>query len=330
MIVAVSPYHLTTREAPAMAALLLAEQVVTMLPAPLAGQGAAAALEAASRSPRYRKFVESWQWAMPLWKAGVIVSRFAGEDIGDDVRRVCGRIERDEALAELRPFMKQGLFEDETSYLDAVSADVLKGGPDPGICVPVAAGLDRFASRHGLIVARSHPASVAQQAEARMGARLFAVGVPILIQADGERLIEVREELAGELAELRAAIRTATTIADPTSDHGQTASAAISVLNDAAGVYARAFTACRDRILSADRTDIRVIDTTVIIQGVRLPVDSVLRSSTTAARAMVGVSASREPSGNASSTLPAIWEPGDGGTINAIVVKKVGAATRRR
>jgi len=48
----VSPYHFTTREAPVMAAVLLADRVFTLLPSPN-GEGATAARSAADRVPEY-------------------------------------------------------------------------------------------------------------------------------------------------------------------------------------------------------------------------------------------------------------------------------------
>lgn len=75
MNVVVSPYHLTTREAPAMASLLLAERVVTLLPASLESDSVHAAKRAAERSPWYTRFMETWGWTAPLWDEGVISSR---------------------------------------------------------------------------------------------------------------------------------------------------------------------------------------------------------------------------------------------------------------
>lgn len=327
MILAVSPYHLTTREPPAMAALLLGERVVTMLPAPLTGGGPAAALEAASRSPRYRKFVESWHWLMPLWRAGVLSSTFAGEDIGDDVRRACDRIDRDGSLAGLRPFMRPGLFDDEKLYLDAVAGDVLKGGPDPGICVPVAAGLDRFAGRHDLLVVRGHPTSIAQQAEARMSTRLFAIGIPALVQSGGARLVEARDRLGERLAALRGAVAAITRTAGP--DRARTAAELNADLNDAARAYSERFESQRDHLLKEEAGEPRVVEATITLLGVRLPIDSVLRSSATAARAMVGAPL-RGPGLQETGTLPAVWEPGDGGDVTALIVKQLGRAPSRR
>jgi hypothetical protein len=62
MLVAVSPYHLTTREPAAIAALLLADRVVTLLPGP-DRRGAELAAE---RLPHYLDFVLTWEWSVPL------------------------------------------------------------------------------------------------------------------------------------------------------------------------------------------------------------------------------------------------------------------------
>ena len=169
MDVAVSPYHLTTREAPAMAALLLADRVFTMLPTPLDEQGAESAQGATCRVPEYLAFMKSWAWTAPLWKRGVIFASFNGEPSIAEMHDVSARISEVDDLAPLRPFLRTALYEDERSYLGAVAADMLKGGPDPGISVPVSAGIDRFATRHGLIVARSNPTSIVQLAEASLG-----------------------------------------------------------------------------------------------------------------------------------------------------------------
>jgi hypothetical protein len=50
-----------------------------------------------------------------------------------------------------------------------VAADLLKGGPDPAITVPLAAGIDQFAMRHGAAVARSSPFSIARRQRRRWG-----------------------------------------------------------------------------------------------------------------------------------------------------------------
>src|SRR3954469_15040776 len=118
MRVAVSPYHLTTKEPAAPVAFLLADSVVTMLPAPFNG-GRRHAEELSARIPRYLDFIQSWRWTVPLWNAGVVASALAGEDASEDVRAVCARIADDDRFGPLRPLMRPELFETEERYLDA-------------------------------------------------------------------------------------------------------------------------------------------------------------------------------------------------------------------
>jgi hypothetical protein len=287
MDLVVSPYHLTTREPAALAAMLLADRVITMLPTPLEGKAWGDVRGAAERVPRYMEFMQSWRWTIPLWKAGVIVPGLDGQEAVGDLRAVCERIDRDERLAPLRALMKAGLFEDHELYLDAVARDLLKAGPDPGITVPVAAGMDMFALRHGAMVARSDPSSVVQKAEAELGSQAFAAAVPVLLQADGEWILEVREMLKAPLQQLRRAFDRA--IEQVGSE--ATAADVRAILAGPAKAYADAFESQREEILAGGPDDeVRVTDGTVMLTGLLLPMDCVLESSLAAMRS-IGVRA---------------------------------------
>ncbi len=285
MLVAVSPYHLTTREPAAIAALLLAERVVTLLPAPFAGTERERVEQAVERVPRYLDFMRSWQWSVPLWEAGVITSALEGQDAMPDVRAAHCEIAADERFRSLRGLMRPGLFEAEEEYLGAVAADLLKGGPDPGITVPVAAGMDRFAERHGMAVARSEPHSVVQKAERELGERVFAFAVPILLQAGAERLLLAREVLEPELRALRAAVDAQTEAsAGGNGAHGASG-AGRATLMDACAAYTRAFERHREELIGPEEDDeVRVIEGVVAITGLTLPLDAVLTSSLAAMR----------------------------------------------
>ena len=162
MRIAVSPYHLTTKEPAATAAFLLAGSVVTMLPAPFNGNRRHAE-ELSARIPKYLDFIQSWRWTVPLWNAGVVSAAVGDQDAVEDVRAICARIADDARFSPLRPLMRPELFDTEESYLESVARDLLKAGPDPAITVPVAAGMDRFSIRCGLVPARSDPLSVVQR-----------------------------------------------------------------------------------------------------------------------------------------------------------------------
>ncbi len=325
MRIVVSPYHLTTREAPALAALQLAEQVVTMMPTPAAGTSRRHIDGAVAAAPKYLDFIESWRWSAALWDAGVIAPTHEGLDAADDVRSAFDRIAADDRYAPLRPLMKPQVFEDDRDYLQAIAADVLKGGPDPAITVPVAAGLDRFAARHRLAVARSTPTSISQKVEAQLGERVAAFAVPILAQASADRILMLREELERPLDDLRAAL----------IEVSPRATGRASALDRAARAYAAAFDASHaDLTQPLDPDEPRVITATVAATLVTLPAAAVLESSLAAiqslgfggrgalrgaSKARVGAGVVEAPAG----TIPAIWDV-DSAPVLSLVFRVIG------
>lgn len=319
----VSPYHVTTREPPLMAALLLADRVVTMMPSPLTGQDRRHAEAAAGRVPRYLSLLVSWEWTVPLWEAGVLSSAVRGDDPVEDVRTACRRIERDERYAPLRPLMRPGLFDTDEGYLDSISRDLLKGGPDPAICVPVSAAMDRFACRHGLMPLRSEATSVAQRAEERLGERAFALAVPVLLRAGARCLLEARERLKEQLVSLRHAIGAAIREPSPSvNGHARRPDP----LSHAARAYAQAFEGCLGdlaRINGQADDECRVVPGTVALIGLRLPIDAVLRSSVAAYEAAAGTvgRSAKAPSDRAIVE----HDPLDGKTLVSMTVRVLGA-----
>jgi hypothetical protein len=279
MVIAVSPYHLTTREVPAMAALLLGRRVVTMVPVPVddaGGVGGFSAMQTAARIPTYRKFVESWSWTTPLWKREILSFAHASQNCADDMWAAAQHIEDEPGCAGLRHFLKHHEFPDPAAYLSAVAADLLKGGPDPGISLPVVAGLDRFATRHALAVARSRPTSLAQQAESRMGEAVTTIAVPVLLQATAERVLHYREVLCAELEALRGAMAR---LADPESGAMPTAGDAAR-LESAAHALADAVEARREELaMGAGDDDVRVVEGVATLTLARLPWDAAISSS---------------------------------------------------
>ena len=100
--IAVSPYHLATREPPAMAALVLADHVVTLLPQPAGGSTREEIRAAAENCPRYLRLMESWRWCSPLWNAGIISSGIDDDEAIAELAGVYDSINREESLAGLR------------------------------------------------------------------------------------------------------------------------------------------------------------------------------------------------------------------------------------
>ena len=312
LVAAISPYHLTTREPAAMTALQLADHAVTMLPTPFTGGVGVSRADvgrAMHTAPEYLAFMESWAWAEPLFAEGVIGSVYAGEDAAADVRGACERVDDDDTYGPLRPLMRRALFEDESAYLRTIARDVLKAGPDPGVSIPVAAGLDSFAQRHGLVPVRAEPSSLAQRAESRLAAGLFGLSLPVLLQASAERLLLVRALLADEADDLRSALLDAIDAGGP-----------VEAVRAAADRYACAFDRERDHLLAPPGRDemdeVRTVPGTVTIRAVSIPADAVLRSSAQAAASM-----HRRGHGNAAGADP-------GPRQAALVVKPIGRSKR--
>ncbi|MEM1071220.1 MAG: hypothetical protein AAGB48_02785 [Planctomycetota bacterium] len=205
VIVCLSPYALTAQHPSAMLALLLADHVRTVLPAP-GNHGSLAALgEAVAVTPIYGTLLEAWSWSIPLWHAGVIDAQSSGSDAAAAVRRCESMIESEDAFAPLRPLVPGVHSRDDDAMLGHFAADLLKSGPDPAFGIPVAAGLDRLAAEQGFIAAREGPSSLASRAESAMLRPIVRIAIPYLSQASGQRLLAVRADLADELDALRDA-----------------------------------------------------------------------------------------------------------------------------
>lgn len=301
MILAISPYLLTTREPAAMVGLLLADHAVTVVPSPEGGASRATVGHAAGTIPSYLRLLESWSWSMPLWEAGVIGSEFEGEDAIDDIRAVLGEIETDDRFAAMRPLMHAALEGTGEFYLRRFADDLLKAGPDPAISVPVAAGIDRFAGRLGFTVARGEPTSIAAKQESGLMRTIARFAMPALMQAGGQRLLVAREELRGELDALRD------TLAEGTEAE----------IRSHAAAFAGAFD-----LRSADLTRVTDPDEPRTVAGMasvtvaEIPVEAVQRSSCVAAGRMLGRGVD----------APA---PGDGTLVRTIVVRRMGSRSGR-
>lgn len=314
--ISLSPYHLSSREAPAMASLLLADQVFTLRP----GHASGAARVASRASASYRDLMRSWSWSEDLWREGVLSSEFDGEAALDDVRHIHETIAADDRFTPLRTFLHEDLLDEERRYLEALAADVLKGGPDPGISVPIVAGLDRFAGRHGLTVARAHPTSIAEKSEWAIAADRIAIGIPIFLQADAERLLLARALLLDVLKPLRIALAARSRGATPEADQA---------VHFAAEKYAAAFDNRRTDLFDHSSTDeVRAVEGAVTVSCFRLPADAVLTSSLSAFEALRGPVSRRNSPRSESRSVTEQPQPGlvlsAGAPIAAIAFKPLG------
>lgn len=302
MIILVSPYHMTTREPAAMASLALAEYVVTAIPTPAGAATREAVTQAAERVSYYADLMHRWEWARPLFDAGVCGTAMSGEDPLDDILNISRAIDEDDRYAGLRPFMRTVLEEQGDDMLRALCRDVIRTGPDPAISVPVTASLDRFAYRHNLVVARSHERSQAQRYEAKLALPILRFALPLILQGPGDRVLEFRGRLMEELDILRAALEA--------TDESAARAAADAV---AVGVEQERIELTR----IDDPDDPRVVIGLVSVTLAELPVDAVLTASSLAAASVLGHEQPEIPgAGNA--------------TLRVLQIAPIGGRTPRR
>ncbi len=314
-----------------MAALLFAQRVVTFMPSP---RGTREEIEqAAAASPQYVRFMETWAWSMPLWAKGVLGSALDdGDDALGDLHTAWTQLASDERYATLRPLARATLFECQTEFLDVISRDLLRGGPDPGVSLPLAAGIDRFAARRGLVVMRSTPLSVAQKAEQKLGRRVFAFAAPMLVQASAERMLAAREILGDELDELTLAMGAVAELIAQSSEPPDEYDA-VERIELAARAYADAFARAGEFIASGGRNELHVISRMATFTAVSLPVDAVLRSGVSAMRSLTNTPTTRRAARRATEsvtveTMPVLADSLGSKRVLSLVVKPLGERVR--
>ncbi len=311
-----SPYFLATREAPAMAALMLGSSVATLLPRPRSGESRESVRRAVDQAPKFLRLLDSWSWSGPLWRIGAVKPGVGEARCEAELEAVYAKIEDDPSLLPLRRIVrhaeaarrKERLVSDEADsasngYLELLCADLLKGGGDPAVSVPVVNALDRFCAEHGLISVRGDTESVMHRIESALARKAFTFGVPVLSLASGSIVARMRAELSAELETLRAGIAVAFEIrAESAADaqiEGVGARAADrdrerqASLRRAALAFGGAFEAWSKSVVGRDdEFGERVAAGYISVTGVVLPVDAAIRSGRAAAKLSSGLAAS--------------------------------------
>ncbi len=288
MDLALSPYDLTLLDPAAIAACLLGERVATFLPVP-ADLEPADVRTALAAAPRYARLLDAWRWSVPLWREGILCSLLAGEHAADDAAAVHQRLAADPAFAPLRSFQHTTLDHTSPDGLDLTAADLLKGGPDPGISLPLCAGLDAFAARTGALTIRrgsgavvgpnrTRADSAAQAAERHLGATVSQALLALPASADARLILLARAATADARRALSAAIEHA--IDAPASSPAPPAE-----LRAAAAAFSQAieaFAASR----SPAQPDCPLVWVRIVLR--HLPVESTLLSALAAAARISG------------------------------------------
>ncbi|MEM1422445.1 MAG: hypothetical protein AAGH64_00420 [Planctomycetota bacterium] len=283
----VSPYEFHARSVGVYAALTLARRVVTAMPTDGAGDTSALRPDDV---PRTIAAAEAWSWSGPLWREGVLTPAFDGAGPLDDVGDVCDEIGAVDAWAPIRPMIAPRLFDDTRAQLEAVSRDLILGGVNPGVSIPVSCGVARFAARTGALMFRSPASSTVTKLEARSTSIGARCAVPVLDGVDARTLLAMRETLAATLGPLRDAMdETVATLRSAGVTEDDLRGVERGVLMPAAEAYAREFEAHR-RVLCerADDEGCRYRVRSLTLGFGSADPDGVLRASVLAAQSMRG------------------------------------------
>lgn len=248
MRLVLGPYDLVSPSAASAVALTLGAEecgVITLAPAPLEGAGSAAVRLASDNAPRFLQLLDSWRWTAPLWRSGLLCADCDGESPLEEIRLACARIGADPQAAPLRALGGAGLFSDPDTYLETLSRDLLRGGGDPSVSIPLLAGIERFAARHGLPLVRLAGSSIAARLDKRSALTLARFTVPSIVGAAPVAYLETRRLLSTPLGALRSALQALIALT-PTE-----AATHAPRLTERCAVYADAFSASARRVLDA-------------------------------------------------------------------------------
>lgn len=223
------------------------------------------------------------------------------------------------AWAGLQALMHAGLEPGSGEGLDLTAADLLKGGADPGISLPLCAGLDAFALRCGAVVVRRGAGAVVgptgtrhhsatQAAERQLGESLASIAIPILLDADAQRILAARAATGTPRRALGAAILRVLN-ADPARRP-----AAVASLRSAATTFAEAI----EFFAATDPSRANTGWVRLVLR--RLPADATLMGAVAAARVLP-----RSPN-----VVPAVAPPPEREGLNVIVVEPMTLAPARQ
>lgn len=288
MRLTVSPYDLTHRAPGALAALLLADAAATIVP--LARPWTAGDPEtAAEESPSFARLLETWRWTAPLWRAGILGPTDAVGHMGASLVEAAARAIADAtALPALaRVAGGSAAIPDRARFVETLCMDIVRGGRNPALSVPVAAALERFAADAGWPLVLCPTGSVVGGIEQKLATPFIGINLPAPVAAGGEIILILRDRLASELDSVRSALAEALTAARtgaPADDLAHIERTALDPAGTALCSAAAEFAPGRSRGRSADWTMIRC---TIAA----LPPSAMVRAAEIAAAQLVGTPA---------------------------------------
>lgn len=259
-----SPYEIERSSEAACAALLLCADeagVLVMNPGPFEPRGAEAARDLALRAPTFGRLLDRWRWTGAPWRSGLLRSAGTGRALADAIERSRAELHADPALAPLRGLLSHDATDDEARFVEAVSLDLIRGGADPAISLPLVNAAERLAIESESAIACGEASGMIWRPRLT-GSEALSLSIPIIVGADGEDLMRWRAALDEPLASLRAALHDAMGAIRAGALNGERTSARL-----AAESYAHAFRRItRDHAPDAGG---RPIETTITLSASR-------------------------------------------------------------
>ncbi len=288
MRLTISPYDLTHRAPGALGALLIADGAATIVPIGRAWQPGDPEL-AASESPALGRLLDSWRWTIPLWSAGMLGPTDAGGRAGVSlVSEAAEAMERSIDHPLLARLSAKARMPDRDKLAENLGMDILRGGRDPSLSVPVASALERFAAETTWPLVICPTNSVVGGIELRMTRPIAGLDCPAPIGASGESLLALRARLSPELDGVRSALGEAIHIARAGGPPGEAHEVERAAMVPAGDALHRA---CAQLVEHRGRVNARewvMVRFTVAV----LPPNAMARAAEIAAGHMVGAPAS--------------------------------------
>jgi hypothetical protein len=200
MRLALSPYEIGGCSVAAATAVVLAGGgggVLTLKPSPFEAESAAGVREIVATAPSFARLLESWRWTGPLWREGVLEAALEGRALAGALGRMVARMRADVDVKGLSALVHEAAIGDESGFLEAISRDVLRGGADPSVCLPIIALMEEVAAARGAALVCGESSGMlwrAKGGDESVGTASF----PVAVGMDGESLLGFRERLARE------------------------------------------------------------------------------------------------------------------------------------
>lgn len=186
-----------------------AEGVLTVLPAPFGGVNAESVREAGEGSPSFSRFVESSRWASPLWRSGVLKPAYSGYDLAHALSRTSTTLQEDDLLRPIHGCLRPERLLEESEGLEWFCRDLLTGGGNPTVSLPLLCLLERLAHDRAAALVCGERSGRAWPTRPT-AAPLFSLTIPVLKGPSVDGALRFYDGLREGVDPLREAIEDAT------------------------------------------------------------------------------------------------------------------------